>query len=310
MKKALIAGWSVAAAALFAGESLVPDVTDNLWARGAGTKIVGNGVEVSPVAGRNDNGISFLLPVEANAVYDMTFTVSLKNAPGKQDRLRWQINNVNYCADEIALPGKTAKARAFVFNNDIAGKKWLGLNYNYEAGSGNVMTVSGFKLEKVDPAALTTIVLNEPAAWTPAGWSKFATRSFEPAADFVEEGDAVTLSVGNDVKAGREAWILSSFFPFAADSEYEVSAWLKTDAPGNVSLGVNSWIDEKEKHYWKMNGFQTTTEWKQYKFTVKTPSVKEFPVFRLGRTRGAVSMKIADGGARKVYIRNWTITKK
>ena len=95
MKKALIAGWSVAAAALFAGESLVPDVTDNLWARGAGTKIVGNGVEVSPVAGRNDNGISFLLPVEANAVYDMTFTVSLKNAPGKQDRLRWQINNVN-----------------------------------------------------------------------------------------------------------------------------------------------------------------------------------------------------------------------
>ena len=310
MKKALIASWSVAAAALFAGESVIPDVTDNLWARPAGTKIVGKGVEINPVEGRNDNGIGFLLPAEANAVYDMTFTVSLKNASGKKDRFRWQLNDVHYCADVIALPGKTAKARAFVFNNDIAGKKWLGLKYQYEPGTENAMTVSDFKLEKVDPVALKTIVLNEPAAWTTAGWSKFATCSFEPVTDFIEEGDAITLSVGNDVKAGREAWILSTFFPFAADSEYEVSAWLKTDAPGNVSLGVNSWIDEKEKHYWKMNGFQTTTEWKQYKFTVKTPSLKEFPVFRLGRTRGAVSMKIADGGAKKVYIRNWTITKK
>ncbi len=309
MKKALIASWSVAAAALFAGESVIPDVTDNLWARPAGTKIVGKGVEINPIEGRNDNGISFLLPVEANAVYDMTFTVSLKNAPGKQDRLRWQINNVNYCADEIALPGKPAKARAFVFNNDIAGKKWLGLKYKYEPGSGNAMTVSNFNLEKLDSAALKTIVLNEPAAWTTAGWSKFATRSFEPVTDFIEEGDAITISVGDDVKPSDQACILSTFFPFAADSEYEVSAWLKTDAPGTVSLGVNSWIGNNFKHYYKGMSFQVTPEWKQYTATIKTPSVKDFPVFELGRTRGSVTL-MCGSGAKKVYIRNWTITKK
>lgn len=310
MKKALIAGWSVAVASLFAGESLVPDVTDNLWARPAGTKITANGVEVPQNASKDYNGTAFHMQTEANALYEMTFTVSTKNAPGKEDALTWELSGVPHGADTIELSGKPEKGRAFIFNNDAAGQKWFRMIYKYKVGTGNSMVLSDVKVSKVDPAALNTVVLNEPRAWHTPGWSKFAIISSEAMTDFVEEGDAVTLSVGGDVKPNSVAWMLSSFFPFAADSEYEVSAWLKSDAPGNVSLGVNSWIDEKEKHYWKMVGFQTTTEWKEYKTTIRTPSVAEYPVFRWGRTRGAVSMKAGEGGAKKVYVRNWTITKK
>ena len=310
MKKVLTVCWSAAAAVLVAGESIIPDVTNKLWTSPLEKKVLEKSVEIGPRTGHDYSAIGFRFETGVKDVYEMTCLISAKNAPAKEDHFRWQINGMPYATDEVSLPAKPEKYRTFIFNNDLGGQKWLTLFYKYKSGgTANAMVVSDFKLMKVDVKNLKSVTLNEPCAWQTPDWSKFAVLSSEPVTDFIEEGDAITLSVGDDVKAGAVAWILSSFFPFDPDSEYEISAWIKTDVPGNVSLGVNSWIDNRYKHYWTMTGFQVTTEWKLYKTTIKTPSVAEQPVFELARTRGAVCMKVGDG-AKKVYIRNWTATKK
>lgn len=287
--------------------TLAPPVTDRSWARPKNAIVTNNMVEL-PANIEKFSATSFFLPVEANSIYEVCFQVSVKGEsafPGGRVAIN---TNMPLAYEERFLKKEPRLFRTFLFN-DTKGKKWINILYRTGNPKG-IMRISDLTIQKFDPKKQKKITLDEPLAWQKTSWSSPGTDfTTEPVSDHVDTTDALLLSLPSEVPDGKCTVSLRSCpIPFQPDSEYRISAWFKGDAPGTAGLGIDCWFGKQYQHFYKGEKFTIGTKWKKYSMLLRSPSVREFPVLELQRTRGTVTLERGTP-LKKLYVKNWTIEK-
>lgn len=288
-------------------KSILPPFSDKNWSHPATAAVSGEELDLQADVEKKRATSAISAQLEANTIYDVVFEVTGKgNLSRAKDHFGFN-SSLNFSYEERAVPGQKQAFRSFIFN-DTAGKKpfW----FAYRSGSeGTGMKISGLSVKKFDPAATKSITLDEPLAWDISAWAKdYTTLSTEAAEGHIDGGDAIVVTVSGTPPKGANVSLRSSMIPLAPSSEYEISAWVKSDAPGVAVLGVDSGIPGKYKHYYKSDKVPLETQWRKRSIRLRTPSQEEYPVFELGRTRGIIAFPV-EKGATKLYVKNWTLTK-
>ena len=286
-------------------ESFAPAFSDKGWSLPSNVNVDGNAVDL-PADSEKRTTISFCTKLDENTVYEVRFNASGKNAASPKDSF---VCNTSVAGSYTERPftGEMQKFRMFLFN-DTAGMKSFWFS-NRSRTPGNVLRLSDISVEKLTPENGRKITLDEPLAWDVSGWSRpYTTYSTVDASDHVDGGRAMLIEISGEAKPGAGASLRSCPIPFAPDTDYEISAWIKSDAPGIASLGFDSGFPGNYKHYYKTEKFPVGTEWRKQTFRFKTPGEKEYTVFELGRTRGLIALTCGKE-AKKLYVKNWTIEK-
>lgn len=287
-------------------DSLVSPVSDRSWVRPRNAVTADNAVEL-PANTAKYTSTSVLLSVKSGSIYEVRFQASVKGDSQPEGRVA--INtSMPLAYEERFLSPNASVFRTFLFN-DTDGKKWISVLYRTGNKNG-IMRISDLTIREFDPEKEKKIILDEPLAWQKTSWSSSGTSfTTEAVSDHVDTSDALLLTLPQTGPDDRSTVSLRSCpIPFQPDSEYRISAWLKGDAPGTAGLGIDCWFGKQYKHYYKGETFSIGTGWEKYSFLLHSPSVKEFPVLELGRTRGTVTLK-SGTNLKKLYLKNWTIEK-
>lgn len=103
--------------------------------------------------------------------------------------------------------------------------------------------------------------------------------SLVPCEDHIEGG----LALNSAPQKGVRVTVESIPLPVLENTDYECSIWMKADAEKPVSVSVDGWVSG-EKHWYKLQKFRVTDEWREYSFPFRTPE--------LSRYRGMVRIKV------------------
>lgn len=89
-----------------------------------------------------------------------------------------------------------------------------------------------------------------------------------PAEDHIEGGYALRILPEKGVRTA----VAGIAVPAMENSDYRVSAWLKSDTEMPVILTADGWVPG-EKHWYKKQKFRVTGEWQRFSFDFKTPEL-------------------------------------
>lgn len=91
------------------------------------------------------------------------------------------------------------------------------------------------------------------------------------------------LALKSAPRKGIRVAVESIPLPALENTDYECSLWMKADAEMGIAVFVDGWVSG-EKHWYKLQKFRVTDEWREYSFPFRTPE--------LSRYRGMVRIKV------------------
>ena len=103
--------------------------------------------------------------------------------------------------------------------------------------------------------------------------------SLVPCEEHIEGGFALKSAPRKGIRVAVESIPL----PALENTDYECSLWMKADAEMGIAVFVDGWVSG-EKHWYKLQKFRVTDEWREYSFPFRTPE--------LSRYRGMVRIKV------------------
>ena len=103
--------------------------------------------------------------------------------------------------------------------------------------------------------------------------------SLVPCEEHIEGGFALKSAPRKGIRVAVESIPL----PALENTDYECSLWMKADAEMGIAVFVDGWVSG-EKHWYKLQKFRVTDEWREYSFPFRTPE--------LSRSRGMVRIKV------------------
>ena len=103
--------------------------------------------------------------------------------------------------------------------------------------------------------------------------------SLVPCEEHIEGGLALKSAPRKGIRVAVESIPL----PALENTDYECSLWMKADAEMGIAVFVDGWVSG-EKHWYKLQKFRVTDEWREYSFPFRTPE--------LSRYRGMVRIKV------------------
>lgn len=103
--------------------------------------------------------------------------------------------------------------------------------------------------------------------------------SLVPCEEHIEGGFALKSAPRKGIRVAVESIPL----PALENTDYECSLWMKADVEMGIAVFVDGWVSG-EKHWYKLQKFRVTDEWREYSFPFRTPE--------LSRYRGMVRIKV------------------
>lgn len=279
-------------AGVFAG-TLSAETNWNKWGRPAGSTVKGEKVSFAAPSGKRTELLK-QVPMEKDNFYRISFDLDFTaSAPVE----------IKYGFSEPAKLPYSFVARK-VSNGKISPVVYSYAQENlspffrlyYTAPEETKGVFANPKFEKVPAEALKKVVVPENGTvvsnWSQPGWMKNSLKvELVDAADHIDEGKAVKITAPESFYSKRPASLQSSSLPLLPDTDYRVSAWVKGNGIGTGMIGVNSWYDNKSKHYYNSGSISVSAEWTQVEFKFRTPSLTEHPQLARRVTHGSIGFR-------------------
>lgn len=263
------------------------------WGRPAGSTAEGDKVSFTAPAGKRTEFMT-RADLEKGNFYRISFELDFPGAaPGSYKYGLNKFEELPYTFVEM----KNAKGRTAPVIYTYAGENMETFFRVYFVADAEAKGVfANPKIEKLSAEALKKAVMPENGSvvsnWIQPGWMKNALKvELVDAEDHIDEGKAVKITAPESFYAKRPASVQSNSLPLVPDTEYRVTAWVKGNGVGTGTIGVNSWYNNKVKHYYCSGNIAVTKEWTQVEFKFRTPSLKEHPQLEKRVTHGSIGFR-------------------
>ena len=263
------------------------------WGRPAGSTAEGDKVTFIAPAGKRTEFMT-RADLEKGNFYRISFELDFPGAaPGSYKSGLNKFEELPYTFVEM----KNAKGRTAPVIYTYAGENMETFFRVYFVADAEAKGVlANPKIEKLSAEALKKAVMPENGSvvsnWIQPGWMKNALKvELVDAEDHIDEGKAVKITAPESFYAKRPASVQSNSLPLVPDTEYRVTAWVKGNGVGTGTIGVNSWYNNKVKHYYCSGNIAVTKEWTQVEFKFRTPSLKEHPQLEKRVTHGSIGFR-------------------
>ena len=214
--------------------------------------------------------------LEGNTFYRISYEYRLQNGT-ENDSFNVKIEGKQILR-HIANAGWSRVAGYFY--NEKAGKRKMQIYL--EGPTAFHASFRDLKIEKLAPEEVKTITadFNADAGPNPAFFYRHSPKSdawnleIVPAADFVDEGNAIRITNNAEDKGCN---VRSHQLPLELDKNYRLTFWAKTQKPVTVSVSVDGYLRGAKKHFYRSAKYQLTGEWKQFTLDFKSPTEEEHP---------------------------------
>ena len=151
------------------------------------------------------------------------------------------------------------------------------------------------KFEKLSADALKKITIPENtenvANWFQPSWMKNALNiETVDAVDHIDEGKAVKVSIPAGTKI-KSADLRSNAIPLLPETNYKARVWIKGSGMGSGTIGIDTWITRKTKHYYANGSIPISKEWNLAEFVFRTPSEAEQPALEYRSARAKLGFR-------------------
>lgn len=263
------------------------------WARPAGSTAEGDKVTFTAPAGKRTEFMT-RVNLEKEHFYRISFELDFPGAA--PESYKYGLNKIEELPYSF-VEMKNARGKTAPVIYTYAGEDMETYFRVYFVANAEVKGVlANPKIEKLSAGALKKAVMPENGTivsnWIQPSWMKKALKvELVDAADHIDEGKAVKITAPESFYAKRPASVLSNSLPLVPDTDYRVTAWVKGNGVGTGTIGVNSWYNNKVKHYYCSGNIAVTKEWTQVEFRFRTPSLKEHPQLEKRVTNGSIGFR-------------------
>lgn len=278
------------AAGLFAG-SLSAETNWKTWIRPAGTVTKADSAEFDAPAGKRTE-FAHKFKLENGNFYKFSFDLEFSGNVPETFKFGFFNHELPFSFMETKA-GKGKLSPVFY----IYAKKDFDLWFRcYFVAKTDLKGVfSNPKLEKLSADALKKITIPEntenSSNWFQATWMKNALNiETVDAEDHIDEGKAVKVSIPEGSKV-RSADLRSNAIPLLPETDYKASVWIKGSGMGSGTIGIDTWINRRTKHYYANGSIPISKEWELVEFAFRTPSVEEQPALEYRSARAKLGFR-------------------
>lgn len=307
MKKSI----SLLLAGLLAG-TVCADTNWKAWVRPAETVAEGENASFTAEA-KKKTGFSTRIKLENGNFYKVSFRLTFPGDAPASFKYGFYSPDLPLAFQEAPLAKGTAAPEFYLYANKDS-ELWFRLYFT--AQNQLKGTFSCPVIKKLSAEDVKKVVLDEHSDilsnWFIPGWMQKAGLKLETvdAADHIDEGKALKLTVPENYNRPDNAAIRSSALPLLPDTNYKITVWIKGNSTGTVSsIGVDSWIGGGVKHYYAGGGVSVSTEWKKVQIKFRTPSLKEHPQLDYRVTRAKLGFR-PNGGLTEVQFKEFTLEQE